>query len=118
MDKIVITQIKENNRRIVSRVAPRVRGRLPLNLKNSLRPVGKVVIDAEICKGCGFCIEFCPQGILEFSDKINKQGYQYPRVKPGMENLCVDCGMCERVCPELAIQVYEADRVPPEVVTA
>lgn len=105
-----------DTRRLVGRVAPRIRGRMPLNLKSALRPVGKIHIDIEICKGCGFCIEFCPQGILEFVDSVNKQGYQYPRVKPGMENMCVDCGMCERVCPELAIRVVEAERAPPEVV--
>jgi 2-oxoglutarate ferredoxin oxidoreductase subunit delta len=80
-----------------------------------LRPVGVVEIDPETCKGCGFCIEFCPLGILEFSDSINKMGYQYPRVKPGYEELCVCCGMCERVCPELAIRVREKGYVEVEV---
>lgn len=103
-------------KRVVGRVAPRVRGRIPLNLRASLRPVGRIHVDVEICKGCGYCIEFCPQGILEFSNTINKQGYQYPVVKEGMEDMCVDCGMCERVCPELAIQVVEAGRTTPEVV--
>ncbi len=91
-----------------------IQGRRPLNLDKVLRPVGVVEINADICKGCGFCIEFCPLGILEFSDEINKQGYQYPRIKPGMEDKCVCCGMCERICPEFAIMVREKGYVPPE----
>lgn len=96
-------------------VVPTVRGRIPLNLKATMRPVGEPKIDAELCKGCGFCIEFCPEEVLEFADQINRQGYQYPRIKSGKENACIACGMCERVCPEFAIQVYERRKEPVEV---
>ncbi|MEM1686400.1 MAG: 4Fe-4S binding protein [Acidilobaceae archaeon] len=84
-----------------------VKDRIPFNLKKVLKPVGKPIVQVEWCKGCGFCIEFCPIGVLEFSDSVNAWGYQYPRVKVGMEDSCVNCGMCERVCPELAIHVVE-----------
>jgi len=96
-------------------VAVLVKRRIPLNLSQTLRPLGEVSIEAELCKGCGFCIEFCPMGVLELSDSINKQGYQYPRVKQGKEDSCVACGMCERVCPEFAIQVREVAKKPVEV---
>ena len=82
-------------------------GRKPLNLSSVLRPLGKVEIDAELCKGCNFCIEFCPNNILEKSGKINKQGYQYPHVPEEKADKCLGCGMCERICPELAIRVYD-----------
>lgn len=97
-------------------VKPLVKGRVPLNLKATLRTVGEPRIDSELCKGCGFCIEFCPEEVLEFSESINKQGYQYPVIKPEKAKSCIACGMCERVCPELAIQVYEAEKIPVEVV--
>lgn len=97
-------------------VKPPVKGRVPLNLKTTLRAVGEPRIDSELCKGCGFCIEFCPEEVLEFSESINKQGYQYPVIKSGKENSCIACGMCERVCPELAIQVYETEKTPVKVV--
>jgi NAD-dependent dihydropyrimidine dehydrogenase PreA subunit len=88
----------------VLRIIP---GRKPLNYKSILRPVGRVEIDAELCKGCNFCIEFCPNDVLEPSGKINTQGYQYPHVPPEKADDCVACGMCERICPELAIRVYD-----------
>ncbi|MCD6481219.1 MAG: 4Fe-4S binding protein, partial [Thermoplasmata archaeon] len=31
-------------------------------------PHGKVYIIKDRCKGCGFCIEFCPQGVLQESE--------------------------------------------------
>lgn len=73
--------------------------------ESSLRIRGRPEINPDFCKGCGYCIEFCPRGVLEFSGQINSQGYQYPRIKPGMEDSCVACGLCERLCPDYAIQV-------------
>jgi len=92
-----------------------VRGRRPLNLSRYARPVGRPVVNKDICKGCGFCIEFCPVGVLEFSQDVNSWGYQYPVIKKGMDGACVNCGMCERVCPELAIEVLEEPPMPYEV---
>jgi len=89
-----------------------IRGRRPLNLGRYLRPVGRPIVNKDVCKGCGFCIEFCPIGVLEFSEDVNKWGYQYPVIKKGMEGACVNCGMCERVCPELAIEVLEESPAP------
>jgi len=48
--------------------------------KNLKKPKGLVTINAELCKGCGFCIEFCPSGVLEFSAEFNLKGYHPPRV--------------------------------------
>lgn len=87
-------------------------GRIPLNRDTILRPIGRVEIDIEICKGCGFCIEFCPNDVLDYSGRVNKQGYQYPIVKPGFEDKCVGCGMCERVCPDFAIRVMDQMYIP------
>lgn len=69
--------------------------------KKSKEPRGKVIIDTELCKGCGFCIEFCPSEVLEFSGEFNSKGYHPPRaVKP---EACTGCDLCGIYCPDFAI---------------
>ena len=38
---------------------------------------GSVQFNIETCKGCELCIEACPQGSVQLSPEINKQGYHY-----------------------------------------
>ncbi len=57
------------------------------------------------CKGCGYCIEFCPKKVLEESDEINARGVHPPRVVD--ETKCVVCSFCGAVCPDFAIFVVE-----------
>ena len=62
---------------------------------------GIVNIIEDRCKGCGYCINFCPKKVLEASSKFNKKGYHPPHpVKP---EECVNCHYCEIICPEFAI---------------
>ena len=35
---------------------------------------GSVKIVAERCKGCGFCVEFCPTHVLALSSALQRQG--------------------------------------------
>ena len=56
------------------------------------------------CKGCLFCIKFCPMEILESSPEINSKGYHPPRLKKGVTmDDCAKCGFCELICPEFSI---------------
>ncbi len=63
----------------------------------------EIEIIKDRCKGCGFCIEFCPRHVLKKSDEFNKKGY----VVAAAENAddCTNCGLCERICPDFAIRV-------------
>jgi 2-oxoglutarate ferredoxin oxidoreductase subunit delta len=69
--------------------------------KKARGPRGVVTINPELCKGCGFCIEFCPSGVLAFSDTFNDKGYHTPKaVKP---EACTGCDLCGAYCPDFAI---------------
>jgi 2-oxoglutarate ferredoxin oxidoreductase subunit delta len=61
----------------------------------------EIVVVRDRCKGCAFCIEFCPRDILEQETKLNVRGVHAPRVKDSA--LCVGCGVCEEICPDFAI---------------
>ena len=65
-----------------------------------LRYADIFIID-DRCKGCSFCIEFCPRDVLEASKKVNQIGVHPPQVKDS--SVCVGCGICEDICPDFAI---------------
>ena len=81
--------------------------RKPLEQSAVQIPQGQTYIIPVRCKGCKFCIEFCPNDVLEESEDINAKGYHYPIVAEGKENSCIDCGFCTAVCPEFAIYTEE-----------
>ncbi len=84
--------------------------RKPLDIEQVKIPRGRIHILKERCKGCGFCVEYCPRGVLEESEEFNAKGYHPPRVKD--EDACVNCGLCEMLCPEFAIYLDEEEEVP------
>jgi len=55
------------------------------------------------CKGCNICIDRCPVGALEESDRLNRKGIRPPKLKE--INECNFCRLCELLCPDLAITV-------------
>ncbi len=81
--------------------------RRPLDAETVVVPVGQVFVIPERCKGCRFCIEFCPEQVLVESDRMNAKGYRYPVVADGKERACVNCGFCRLICPEFAIYTEE-----------
>ncbi len=66
--------------------------------------MAKVVVIAERCKSCQYCIKFCPKNVLALGTKVNSKGYEY--VEPVNED-CIGCCMCARICPDGAIEVYK-----------
>lgn len=81
--------------------------RTPMDADQFSPSLGEIFIIANRCKGCGFCIEFCPRSALECSGEYNEKGYHPPIKKEDVE--CVNCGLCELICPELAIFTMKAD---------
>ena len=67
----------------------------------------QICVLEERCKGCKFCIEFCPKQTLQESVEFNSKGY-HP-VHAVSNNDCVNCGLCELICPEFAIRVVPVE---------
>jgi 2-oxoglutarate ferredoxin oxidoreductase subunit delta len=62
---------------------------------------GSAYIFFERCKGCGFCVEFCPSKCLELSKDFNAKGYHQPVLI--RETDCTGCDLCGMLCPDFAI---------------
>ena len=75
--------------------------RKPLDCEQVKIPHGDVHIIADRCKGCGFCVEYCPRDVLAMSEEFNRKGYHPPKVVKSGE--CVNCNLCEMICPDFAI---------------
>ena len=70
----------------------------------ALRPLmakGNVSINVERCKGCAFCVEFCPTKVLALSSAFNSKGYHPPHVVAPEK--CSGCDLCGMYCPDFAI---------------
>lgn len=80
--------------------------RVPLDAAEINFTRGVVHIIEERCKGCGYCIEYCPKDTLAFSARFNKKGYHPPEVQN--PEGCVNCHYCEIICPEFAIYSVES----------
>ena len=81
--------------------------RQPLDRAMVRIPRGQLFIIPERCKGCKFCIDFCPRDVLVETSAINAKGYHYPVVAEGKEDECVACQFCSILCPEFAIYTEE-----------
>ena len=75
--------------------------RKPLDLAQTQAALGRVIVIDDRCKGCGFCIAYCPRDVLRLSREFNKKGYHPPEVVNAGN--CANCHFCEVLCPEFAI---------------
>lgn len=53
-------------------------------------------IISEVCEGVAACVEACPVGCINASQKQNTRGKNYFFIDPV---ICIDCGVCMQVCP-------------------
>lgn len=67
---------------------------------------GFILIDKERCKGCSYCVEFCPKKSIVLSEELNLKGYFVAAFDAEKE--CNGCGMCAVMCPDVAIEVKRA----------
>jgi 2-oxoglutarate ferredoxin oxidoreductase subunit delta len=72
--------------------------------------LGMVEVEADRCKGCGFCVEFCPSAALELSKEFNVKGYHPPLLVD--QNYCSGCDLCGLYCPDFAIFGYRVGPNP------
>lgn len=82
--------------------------RRPFDADVVVRPHGVLHVLEEHCKGCMYCVEFCPCDVLAESERFNTKGYHPPDVVLG--DACVACRLCEIFCPEFAIRIEELPR--------
>ncbi len=71
------------------------------NGKADKKPKGHVVITNERCKGCSYCVEFCPLGVLALAPGFNAKGYHYPEIADAEG--CSGCDLCGLYCPDFAV---------------
>ena len=79
--------------------------RIPLDKEEIQVSKGTVHVIEDRCKGCGYCIEFCPRDVLAPSQRFNRKGYHPPSVERPED--CANCHYCEIICPEFAIYSVE-----------
>ncbi len=66
---------------------------------------GAIVVDNEICKGCGLCVAACPTKVIDLHSEVNGKGYHYAYMKE--PEACIGCTSCAMVCPDSVISVYK-----------
>jgi 2-oxoglutarate ferredoxin oxidoreductase subunit delta len=60
-----------------------------------------VKVNEAYCKGCGYCIEFCPKKVFDKKVELNSKGVNTPIF--ARPDDCIGCGQCSLLCPDLAI---------------
>jgi 2-oxoglutarate ferredoxin oxidoreductase subunit delta len=65
-----------------------------------------LVINKDFCKGCGICVAFCPEHVLELGED-EKAFVKRPED-------CTSCGLCEMRCPDIAIEIQTEAGEPAE----
>jgi len=88
--------------------------RQPLDRDRIRITLGIVNIIDDRCKGCGFCVEFCPRNVLAISERTNVKGYHPPEVIDDVG--CINCGLCALLCPDFAIYVEDGGVRSPDLI--
>lgn len=66
--------------------------------------MARISVDDTFCKGCGLCVDACPEHIIELdNDAITAKGYHPARCID--MDACTGCASCATMCPDVAITV-------------
>jgi len=60
-----------------------------------------------LCKGCGYCIEFCPNRVFEKSNQRSVKGAVVPEIVHS--DKCTLCKLCTMLCPDFALTIGEVE---------
>ena len=66
-----------------------------------------VRVNEAYCKGCGYCIEFCPKKVFDRKVELNSKGVNLPVF--ARPDDCIGCGQCNILCPDIAIKIEEVE---------
>jgi len=66
----------------------------------------EVEVLSRFCKGCGLCVEVCPQEKLYINPRPDAQGVLKAMVRGSVD--CTGCLRCATICPDAAIEIYTA----------
>ncbi len=59
-------------------------------------PLNTLRYDAELCTGCGACVNVCPHAVFTMNSRL---------AQLARADACMECGACQVNCPFGAIQV-------------
>lgn len=65
-------------------------------------------IKAELCTGCGICVNSCPMDVIRLDKEIKVAIIMYPED-------CICCSFCVPDCPSKAVTVTLEKALPPLV---
>jgi len=66
----------------------------------------QIIVDETYCKGCGLCVDVCPESIMELdTNKLTAKGY-HPAVLVDPSK-CKTCLQCAQMCPDVAITIVK-----------
>lgn len=66
--------------------------------------MARISVDDRFCKGCGLCVDACPEHIVALDlDTITAKGYHPAHCIDS--DACTGCTSCATMCPDVAITV-------------
>ncbi|MCL2631785.1 MAG: 4Fe-4S binding protein [Coriobacteriia bacterium] len=64
----------------------------------------RIIVDQQFCKGCGLCVDACPDKLMALNlELISQKGYNPAYCTD--DEACNACLSCAQMCPDVAITV-------------